>query len=196
MPKIVDRRVRREEIAEALWRVVRRDGVGAATVRSIAAEAGWSPSALRHYFSTQAELLAFAMEHVDTRVRARIESTHFHGPVREAVRLLLEQLLPMDAERRAEAEVWLRLAAGAQGDPAAAGWLRRAHDGVREAAALVIGALAAEGELAGHRDAEFETARLHALVDGLTVHVLTAPESMPPERVSAVLAAHLQGLAT
>nr|WP_285783096.1 TetR family transcriptional regulator C-terminal domain-containing protein [Microbispora sp. NBRC 16548] len=135
--------MRREEIAEALWRVVRRDGVGAATVRSIAAEAGWSPGALRHYFSTRAELLAFAMEHVITRVRARIETTDFRGPVRVAVR-----------------------------------------------------ALAEEGELAGHRDAEFEAARLHALIDGLTIHVLARPDSMPPDRVSAVLAAHLEDLAT
>ncbi|WP_182897701.1 TetR/AcrR family transcriptional regulator [Microbispora sp. H10830] len=196
MPKIVDHRVRREEIAEALWRVVRRDGVGAATVRSIAAEAGWSPSALRHYFSTQAELLAFAMEHVITRVRARIETTDFRGPVRVAVRRLLEELLPMDAERRAEAEVWLQLAALSQGDPAATGWLRRADDGVGEAATLAVRALAEEGELAGHRDAAFEAARLHALIDGLTIHVLARPDSMPPDRVSAVLAAHLEDLAT
>lgn len=196
MPKIVDHRARREEIAEALWRVVRRDGVGAATVRSIAAEAGWSPSALRHYFSTQAELLAFAMEHVITRVRARIETTDFRGPVRVAVRRLLEELLPMDAERRAEAEVWLQLAALTRGDPAAADWLRRADDGVGEAATLAVRALAEEGELAGRRDAEFEAARLHALIDGLTIHVLARPESMPPDRVSAVLAAHLEDLAT
>ncbi|MEU6429969.1 TetR/AcrR family transcriptional regulator [Microbispora sp. NPDC046973] len=196
MPKIVDHRVRREEIAEALWRVVRRDGVGAATVRSIAAEAGWSPSALRHYFSTQAELLAFAMEHVITRVRARIETTDFQGPVRVAVRRLLEELLPMDAERRAEAEVWLQLTARAQGDPAATDWLRRADDGVGEAATLAVRALAEEGELAARRDAAFEAARLHALIDGLTVHVLARPESMPPERMSAVLAAHLEDLAT
>ncbi|MEV4458802.1 TetR family transcriptional regulator C-terminal domain-containing protein [Microbispora sp. NPDC049633] len=196
MPKIVDRQMRREEIAEALWRVVRRDGVGAATVRSIAAEAGWSPSALRHYFSTQAELLAFAMEHVIARVRARIANTVFDGPVRVAVRRLLEELLPMDAERRAEAEVWLQLTARAQGDPVAAAWLRHADDGLVEAATSAIGALAAEGELAGHRDAEFEAARLRALIDGLTVHVLARPESMPPERVSAVLAAHLEDLTT
>ncbi|OPG07236.1 TetR/AcrR family transcriptional regulator [Microbispora sp. GKU 823] len=196
MPKIVDHQVRREEIAEALWRVVRRDGVGAATVRSIAAEAGWSPSALRHYFSTQTELLAFAMEHVITRVRARIETTVFQGPVRVAIRALLEQLLPMDAERRAEAEVWLQLTARAQGDPAAADWLRRANDGTGEVAAIAVRALADEGELAAHRDAEFEAARLHALIDGLSVHVLTRPESMPPDRMSAVLAAHLEDLAT
>ncbi|MBD3148200.1 TetR/AcrR family transcriptional regulator [Microbispora bryophytorum] len=196
MPKIVDHRARREEIAEALWRVVRRDGVSAATVRSIAAEAGWSPSALRHYFSTQAELLAFAMEHVVTRVRARIETTDFQGPVRVAVRRLLEELLPMDAERRAEAEVWLQLSALTPGDPAAADWLRRADDGVGEAATIVVRVLAEEGELAGHRDAEFEAVRLHTLIDGLTIHVLARPESMPPERVSAVLAAHLEDLAT
>lgn len=145
------RRPAHSRLAEALWRVVRRDGVAAATVRSIAAEAGWSPGALRHYFSTQAELLAFAMEHVIAR---------------------------------------------AQGDPAAIDWLRRADEGIGEVTALAVRALAGEGELAAHRDAEFEAARLRALIDGLTIQALTRPESMPPERMSAVLAAHLEDLTT
>ncbi|MBB2743359.1 UNVERIFIED_ORG: hypothetical protein FHR35_003181 [Microbispora rosea subsp. rosea] len=61
---------------------------------------------------------------------------------------------------------------------------------------VAVSALAEEGELACHRDAEFEAARLHALIDGLTIHVLARPDSMPPDRVSAVLAAHLEDLAT
>ena len=59
MPKIVDHEVRRRELAEAVWRVIVRDGVGDVSIRSVAAEAGWSSGALRHYFSTRAELLAF-----------------------------------------------------------------------------------------------------------------------------------------
>ncbi len=53
MPKIVDHDARREEIAQALWRVVRRDGIRAASVRTVAAEAGWSAGAVRYYFPDQ-----------------------------------------------------------------------------------------------------------------------------------------------
>ncbi len=62
MPKIVDHDARREEIAQALWRVVRRDGIRAASVRTIAAEAGWSAGAVRYYFPDQDGLLSFAMD--------------------------------------------------------------------------------------------------------------------------------------
>jgi len=73
MPKIVDHAARREEIAEALWRVVRRDGIRAASVRTIAAEAGWSAGAVRYYFPDQDGLLSFAMDLVSRRVTERVE---------------------------------------------------------------------------------------------------------------------------
>ena len=48
MPKVVDHAARREQLAAALWRVVVRDGVEAASLRRVAAEAGWSVGSLRH----------------------------------------------------------------------------------------------------------------------------------------------------
>lgn len=52
MPKVVDPQARRDALSRALWKVVQRDGIGAVSVRSVAAEANCSPSALRHYFPT------------------------------------------------------------------------------------------------------------------------------------------------
>ncbi|SBT40928.1 TetR/AcrR family transcriptional regulator [Micromonospora auratinigra] len=194
MPKIVDHDARRAELAAAMWRVVYRDGIGAATVRSIAAEAGWSPSALRHYFRSQTELLVFAMEHVLTEAGARFATGDWSGPTRQVVQRMLEELLPLDRQRAREAEVWLALAARTQVDPAARERMREADDGVRRAADVAVGALAADGLLAGDRDPAQETARLHALVDGLTLHLLLHPDLMPPERARAVLADHLDSL--
>ena len=72
MPKVVDHEQRRRELAHAVWRVIRRQGVDQASVRTVALEAGWSPGALRHYFATQSELLAFAMRLVVERIEGRI----------------------------------------------------------------------------------------------------------------------------
>ncbi|MBY8871688.1 TetR family transcriptional regulator C-terminal domain-containing protein [Micromonospora sp. PLK6-60] len=194
MPKIVNRDERRAELAEALWQVVYRDGVAAATVRSVAAEAGWSPGALRHYFATQGELLAFAMEHVIARATERLTARSWPGSVREAVRQLLEEVLPLDRQRTREAEVWLMLAARTRTDPETGTLMREADDGVRRVCASAIGALAADGLVAPGREPDLETARLHALLDGLTLHALLHPDLMPPERVRALLADHLDGL--
>ncbi len=71
---MVDIEARRTELAEALWRVIRRDGLERASVRNVAREAGLSMGALRHYFGTQDELLAFAMRLVIERARGRMEA--------------------------------------------------------------------------------------------------------------------------
>ncbi|MGB3635817.1 MAG: TetR family transcriptional regulator, partial [Rubrobacteraceae bacterium] len=69
MPKIVDHEERRRELAEAVWRVILRDGVEGVSVRNVAAEAGWSTGALRHYVGTKEDLLASATQLLDERVR-------------------------------------------------------------------------------------------------------------------------------
>ncbi|MFI5836754.1 TetR/AcrR family transcriptional regulator [Micromonospora sp. NPDC051300] len=190
MPKIVDRDARRAELAEAMWRVVYRDGVGAATVRSIAAEAGWSPSALRHYFATQTELLVFAMDHVMAKATERFTAGHRAGTTRDVVQGMLEELLPLDRQRAREAEVWLLLAARTRVDPAARERMTEADDGVRRAAELAV------AQLTGDRPPdEAAVARLHALLDGLTLHALLHPDRMSPHRIRDLLAAHLDQLA-
>ncbi|MEU8336802.1 TetR/AcrR family transcriptional regulator [Micromonospora tulbaghiae] len=190
MPKIVDHGARRAELARAMWRVVYRDGVGAATVRSIAAEAGWSPSALRHYFATQTELLVFAMEHVQAEAAERIAADDRTGSPREVAQRILEQLLPLDRQRVREAEVWLLLAARAQTDPAARTRMADADDGIRRAAEFAVVLLT--GQPAAGPEA---VARLHALLDGLALHALLYPERMPPARARELLGAHLDTLA-
>ncbi|PGH44717.1 transcriptional regulator, TetR family [Micromonospora sediminicola] len=190
MPKIVDHDARRAELAAAMWRVVYRDGVGAATVRSIAAEAGWSPSALRHYFATQTELLVFAMEHVMAEAAGRFTAEARTGPPREVAQRMLEELLPLDRQRVREAEVWLLLAARAQVDPAARERMTEADEGVRLAAELAVTLLSG-----GQPADDAATARLHALLDGLTLHALLHPDRMPPHRIRDLLAAHLDQLA-
>ncbi|SCL23173.1 DNA-binding transcriptional regulator YbjK [Micromonospora pallida] len=194
MPKIVDHEARRAELAEAMWRVVYRDGAAAATVRSIAAEAGWSPSALRHYFTTQTELLSFAMEHVLKKATERFHAGDWTGPPRDVVQRMLEEFLPLDQQRVREMEVWLLLAARAPAEPVARTRLAEADDGVRRATELAVTTLANAGLMAADRDVPSETARLHALVDGLALHALLHPDLMPPARLRAVLADHLDDL--
>src|SRR5918995_4672700 len=106
MPKLVDHEQRRRDLAEAVWRVIRRNGIDQASVRTVAREAGWSAGALRHYFSTQSELLGFAMQLVVERVEGRIAALEPPKEPREAVKQLLHELLPLDDERRAENEVF------------------------------------------------------------------------------------------
>jgi hypothetical protein len=72
---------------------------------------------LRHYFATQSELLCFAMQLVGDRARARIAALEPTADARHAAERLLHELVPLDDERRAEAEVWLAFTGQALVDP-------------------------------------------------------------------------------
>lgn len=192
---MVDADRRREELAEAVWRVIRRDGVSGASVRSVAREAGTSMGALRHWFGTQDELLRFAMTLVMERARARVETAATAGgTVRSRVLRMLEETLPLDGERRAEAEVWLALTARALVDPQLAALRSRSAADLRALCAAAVGALAEAGAVRPGADLAVERQRLHAVLDGLALHALTDPSILPPDRVRAVLAAHVDSL--
>jgi AcrR family transcriptional regulator len=190
MPKVVDPVERRRDLAEAVWRVIRRDGLEYASVRNVAREAGLSMGSLRHYFGTQSELLIFAMRMVIERIDGRLAKLDPDAEPRQAAERFLCELLPLDAERQEENEVWLAYTARAQVDPALRALRDEAYDLLRRACLRCAVALAGPGP-----DSELEADRLFALLDGLAVHVAMRPEHASPDRVRAVLARHLDELA-
>jgi AcrR family transcriptional regulator len=190
MPKIVDHEQRRRELAEAVWRVIRRHGVDGASVRTVAQEAGWSAGALRHYFGTQSELLGFAIELAAERIRERVDALELADDPRRAVEQLLSELLPLDDERRSEAEVWLAFTARSLIDPQLQVRHAEIDDELRAACVRAVEMLG----LPPGRRRGLEAERLHALLDGLALHGAMRPERLPPRRIAAVLRRHLDAL--
>lgn len=197
MPKIVDHETRREEIAEALWRVVRRDGIRAASVRTIAAEAGWSAGAVRYYFPDQEGLLSFAMDLVSRRVTQRIAALEVKGSPVTIVLRYLEEALPLDAERRAEFDVWMAFMAQAQAE-SGAGTLHEhvdaVHDGLRRLCESLLQVLAQAGALKEGLDLRLEVERLHAVIDGLALHAAIQPDRTTADRIRQLLRLHIESL--
>ena len=194
MPKVVDHEQRRRELAGAVWRVIRREGIDRASVRTVAAEAGWSPGALRHYFASQSELLAFAMRLVVERIEDRIAALDRAADPRRAVEQVLHELLPLDDERRAENEVWLAFSARALIDPELRAQHNEVHDALHQACASSLETLAAAGRAQDGSQTALQVERLHALTDGLAMHTALRPELMPPETIGAALRLHLDTL--
>jgi AcrR family transcriptional regulator len=193
VPKVVDHEQRRRELGQAVWRVIRRDGVDHASVRTVASEAGWSAGALRHYFATQSELLAFAMRLVVERIEARVAALDRAADPRQAVEQVLHELLPLDDERRAENEVWLAFTARALIDPQLHAQHNQVHDALHQACRSALETLAVHGP-ADASPAALQAERLHALIDGLAVHTALRPDLMPPDSIVAVLRLHLDAL--
>src|SRR5688572_30708249 len=118
MPKAVDPVERRRELADAVLRVMRRDGLEQASVRNVAREAGLSMGSLRHYFASQTELMVFAFRTVFERIESRLARLEPGSDPRRRAERILAELLPLDDERRAENEVWLSFTSRAMVDPA------------------------------------------------------------------------------
>ena len=194
MPRLVDHAARRVELAEAVWRVIRRDGIERASVRNVAREAGRSPGSLRHFFATQSDLMAFSMRLVADRVRARLEARRPTGDVRRDVEAVLAEVMPLDGERRTESEVWLAFAGQALVDPTLRALREEIDDGLYGLMRRLVEALAAAGEAAPDLDLDLEAERLNAVVDGLVVHALMRPDRVDPALMGAVVARHLDGL--
>jgi AcrR family transcriptional regulator len=201
VPVRVDRDERRALLAEAVWRIAARDGVRAASVRGVAREAGLSMGSVRHFFSTQDDLLRFAVAELVEQVRRRIEAgtatrlaAVAQGRPIEAAVALLEEVLPLDARRRTEARVWAAFTAPPVIDEQMADIRRSADDGIRQLCRSVLAVLTETGVLHPERDVNLESERMHALVDGLTIHLLVDPTEVSPGRVKSVLVVHLNDL--
>src|SRR6478736_8211710 len=169
MPRMIDRDARKAELAEALWRVIVDRGIGAVSVRSVAAEAGVAVGSLRHVFPTRTELLEFSAELMVERATARIRALPVDGDPRDAALDVLRQLLPLTPDSRAELEVNIALIAEA---PALPGLARIRDDADRALGAACLHLVEHLARRDADADLRREAVRLHALVDGLAIHLL------------------------
>ncbi|WP_171165960.1 TetR/AcrR family transcriptional regulator [Streptomyces sp. I05A-00742] len=201
MPKIVDPEERRRAVAEAVLRVVARDGLESASLRNVAAEAGLVIGSVRHYFADHTELLIFAMEElgrrIGRRIGARSEPLLALAPGEDGRALtenLFAELLPLDETRHRETVVWLAFTAAARTRPELRPCARRMHDGQRSLAAHVLTEARRAGSLPDGLDIATESLRLSALLDGLALQAVLQPDDVTPEAMRAVLRRHLASL--
>jgi len=194
MPKIVDHETRRKELAEATWRVIRREGLEGVSVRKVAREAGVSAGSLRHYFASQSELLAFALQMVGERLTERIQRLPLGRSLRGDIESIIAQVLPLDEERTTETVIWLAFMGKAMVDRGLGELAASTYQQLYEFFLEIIKAMVRYGGLPANTDVELEARRLHALVDGLAVHCVSGNATLSPEMVWRVVTYHLDEL--
>jgi len=177
MPKVVDIDERRHELAAAAAQLIARDGVGAATMRGVAAEAGWTTGALTHYFADKRELLLFTFCDSLARRHAARDARETIAPLDALVRSL-EGALPVDEERRRHWMVTIAFCAQAAGDDELSTAQRDAYRAFR---AHIAGLVDAAG-IANGAAAEARAEQLIAVADGIALQALFAPGDWPQRR--------------
>ncbi|REJ13373.1 MAG: TetR family transcriptional regulator [Bacillaceae bacterium] len=194
MPKIVDHDEKRKQIAEAAWNIIRKEGVEKASIRRVAAEAGISSGALRHYFSTQDEMLLFIMNYYLEEGKKRSQNKEWSENPVQAVEEVLLELVPIDEEKKIETSVWWILALRSLTSDTIKDKKDEMTDGTYELANSMIEILALKGVLSDSMNVELEKSRLTALIEGLSIHALLRPDVYSPEKVKEVIRYHLETL--
>jgi AcrR family transcriptional regulator len=196
MPKVVDHLERREELLEAVWRVLVRDGLHGATIRAIANETGWSAGVLAHYFTDKEDILISALRLSHTRIVDRWEEKLDGLEGLAALRELVLDNLPLDDEREIETRLqlvyWDR--AVASNEVRGAKW--------RHGPTLLsrLDKLVAEAQERGEisrREASADVAeRLWALIDGYSLRRLLEPRRVSRKRVTELIEQEFERMMT
>src|SRR4051794_35831639 len=196
MPKTVDRSERREALLAAVWRVIARDGLERATIRTIAEETGWSTGVLAHYFADKEDILSSALQLSQERIAARWDEKLEGLQGVAALRELVLDNLPLDDERELETRFhfsyWTRLLT--RDDLAGRQW-RQGPELVDRLTALVEDARSL-GEIEPAVPSADVGERLLALIDGMSLHALLNPERLSRERQVAIVEQELEHMAT
>lgn len=191
MPKKVDQDERRAELLKAVWRVIARDGLERATVRAIVRETGWSAGTLAHYFEDKDDILVSALRLSHEQSVARWEEKLRDRKGLSALRELVLDNLPLDGERELETRLainyWSR--AVTHEHVLSSQWRRgpslfnRLADLAREAQE--------RGEITPDETPEDIAERLHAFIDGFSLHSLLYPQRLDRDRQVALIEAEL-----
>jgi AcrR family transcriptional regulator len=194
VPKIVDHEQRRWELVRAVWTVIRERGVQGASVRAVARQAGWSPSSVQYYFSTQAELLLFALKAISEAAELRLAAPDLPSDPRDRALAQLELLLPTEPDSHVATEIWVAFLSLVRIDPQAGELNTETHARLTHLCRELLEAMAGAGQIAPDADLDLETRLLQALFDGIALHAVTVPDQMPPNLVRRLLEHHLARL--
>jgi AcrR family transcriptional regulator len=107
MPKIVDIESRRAAFVAASLDVIAAEGLGAATMRRIAARAGVTTGAITHYFENREALLIEAVTAAHYAAGARMkDAAERRSAAADRLEAVVLEALPLDPVRLREWRVW------------------------------------------------------------------------------------------
>ena len=193
MPRRVSHENRRLELAEAVWRVIERDGFEALSMRRIAEEAAWSLGAVAHYFPNKDALLTFAYELAMQREgdRYRGQSQPFSGLAALGAAARAAVCLTPDAYT--SSLIWLAFLPRATCREDLRMIQKREQTDFRECLAAFIEGGIEQNTPGRELDCGLEATLLASFLDGLTLQALLEPEEYTPERQVQLLDAYLEG---
>lgn len=173
-------------MAAVAARVLAGAGIGGSTIRDVADAGGWSTTMVTHYFASKDELLQHTLA-MSVRESGRAVELAMSAGLDE-LRAIVEQTLPLDDESTARWRLWIAFWGSALGSEDLADIQRMRQERLVD---LLAGALQRRAADRNDDDLDFEARRLVALLDGVSVQAVFAPDLWPVDRQLAQFAAVL-----
>ena len=191
MPKVVDHETRRRELVQATWRILARQGPSGATMRQIAAEAGYANGALKPYFATKADLIQATYTYVFDRTNERVARATVGLGGLAALDAFCRQVLPLDPVRLDEARVVIPFWQEAAHDAGRADLNNRSMGQWRESMIGWLGQARADRDLADRVDVPTSAEALLTFLLGAQITAALDPEFSSPRHLERQLRAQL-----
>jgi AcrR family transcriptional regulator len=194
MPKIVDHESQRCKFAEAVIRLVAREGLEGMTMRAVASEAGLSYGSLFHYFDSKDELLMHAVRHSTSQQTRRVNEFSLKYSGLKALEQLMCDDALVDETSREDSLVWLAFLYKAALKQSFAemhadlisGWLSRIE--------TLLGEAREAAEISQDLDTGFEAMALWVYSAGIGQQGLLHPVMFPPAVQKRLITSYLEKL--
>ncbi|QRX97308.1 TetR/AcrR family transcriptional regulator [Streptomyces sp. A1-5] len=175
---------KRRRIIEAVWRIAAERGLHAASIREVAAEAGVSVRAVQYHFADKHRLLVDALRllHDENERIARSRIRFDPADPRGLLRDVLDEFLPVDAQRAAALRVFAAYYARSLTDPALAAVFLPDEHPLEEMVAAILAAARDAGRAAPGLDVRLEADLLVSAAVGLGGDVLHGRRSLAHAR--------------
>jgi AcrR family transcriptional regulator len=186
--------VRRAEMMRAAAACLAEDGVGAATVRAVAARAGVTPGLIRHHFGGIDGLIAATYRHVGETVSEAIEAALADAPgdSREKLSAFVRASFApplLDGDLLA---TWLAFWGRVRRDPEIRAIHGEIYAAYRARLAAMLSAAVADADRS--IDAERSALALTALLDGLWLELCLDPSSFSADEAVRIVEAFVDAL--
>jgi AcrR family transcriptional regulator len=197
MARTVDEKARAARlrgIAEAVSRVMARNGAGLASLRDIADEMGASIGVLTHHFESKDELYLYTWRYLVGELFGEALAAGDGEPGLTRLENILLATLPTSPDRWERWRQWMAFLGAAVSGGVIMEEERRSNKRFLQALALELRAAVEAGELPADFPVETEARALMSLVDGLGVDAVLHPELFSREDQEMVVTRHLARL--
>ncbi len=192
MARVAGRTLTREEVAEAAWRVILRDGLHNASIRAIARELDATTGVVTYHFHDKAELLLFALDRLGGAIIRNMEAAQAGSTGIERIRRILRTTLPLGPQEVSGWRLWISFVGLAMSNKKLREEHQRRLDILNERFEIELRALVKSGEIPVSIDPAQEADALVALSDGIGLGYVLRPKAYPPQKQWAIVDGYIE----